>query len=211
MPTCGESRHDSRESTLATCIAAKARFDLAHDEQVPARRALRHLLAQLPSALVIELSQAPGGYIVVGPGPSGYDPETLALGCETLRAVALMGLDDLVAVRRPALETLAGLLDHLLGSRLESGGGTISGGSIAAPGWADFHRRLLAAFALGYADEEPARATPTAYFTWAFSRYCQGHQELAGADPLAHRLLRSTLFSEAFWRGHPLSESRQPS
>ena len=211
MPTRGESRYDSRESTLATYIAAKARFDVAHDQQVPARRALRRLLAQLPSALVTELSQAPGGYIVVRPGPSGYEPETLALGCETLRAVAFMDLDDLVGFRRTALDAFAGLLDHFLGSRLEPGGRTISGGSTATPGWADFHRRLLAAFALGYADEEPARAAPTAYFTWAFARYCQGHQALAGADPLAHRLLRSTLFSEAFWRGHPLSESRQPS
>lgn len=69
----------------------------------------------------------------------------------------------------------------------------------AAGRYTDFRQRLQAAHKLAYAPGDVAAESPQAYFTWACARYLQDRKGLAGQDPLAYRLLRSTVFTDSFW------------
>jgi len=206
MPVRGGSPIPGKERSIRRCLDSKVVFDLGERlaATAGARDALRRLLSPLPPASLDELSEAAAGYFVVWSGETCYRPGLSQHGEAVLAGVALLNLDQLLAQALPVLRTLAALVDHLLGSPDGRLPAPISREALASAAWAEFHRRLLAAYSLGYADDEAARGSPTEYFAWAFAAYCRDRRQLAATDPLAYRLLHSTVFSQAYWRGHLL-------
>lgn len=164
------------------------------------RREVERLLAALPAALLGRLAEAACGHIVVWSGPSGYEPGAWQHGPLSLCGVALINADELARRADPPLCALAGLVDHLIGSVAGDGDEPLTGR--AAGAWGGFPGRLVAAQSLAHAGR-PAGESPSAYFAWALARYLADGRGLSVADPAVHRLLRSTVFSEAYWRGHP--------
>lgn len=167
------------------------------------------MLGRLPAALLDELCQAKGGYFVIWSGDTGYVPGLWWDDDRALSAVALLNAQELEAAKMPPYRVLAQLVDHLLGSLTDTPVGFISQGHCASPSWSDFHRRLLAAHSLGYAESEAIHQSPSEYFAWAFACYCLDKRQLAAVDAQAYRLLRSTIFSDAYWRGYPLRHPQQ--
>ena len=212
LTSASEAHAAPKQRALSCLLQRKALVrlpapDAGEQAAWSARRALSRMLARLPATLLDELSRATGGYLVVWQGDTGYIPGPWADADRTLFAVALLNAAELEAAAEPTYGVLAQLVDHLLGSLTEVPVGFISRGSSASPAWSDFHRRLLAAHGLGYADDETARRSPSGYFAWAFANYCLDRRRLAALDAQAYRLLHSTIFSEAYWRGHPLTPS----
>ncbi len=172
------------------------------------RRGLERNLSHLPASALRELERMREGYIVVRPGETAYCPGECLVGNRTLQAVAFLDPATFEESPEAGLGAISALLDHLLGSLCRLPERRISEGTAASAAWGDFYPRLLAAHRLGYADDPEARSSPTAYFQWAFRRYCTDASTLQAVDPHAYRLLHSTLFSDAFWRGHPLRKGQ---
>ncbi|HOG45037.1 MAG TPA: hypothetical protein PLJ35_15650 [Anaerolineae bacterium] len=137
---------------------------------------------------------APAGHVVLTAGPTAYLPGGLPWPGGGLPAVARVSLADLTGSGRTALDALAQMLDHLLGCLGAAEGPWLSDGAGATPGLRDVGRRLQTVAALGYGP-----ADPHAHFAWAFAGYWLDRAALNAADPLAERLLRSTLCSDHFW------------
>ena len=169
------------------------------------RHSLSRLLAHWPASLSQALQDTSNGYVVISSHPTAYHPGTWSEASGlALAAVAVLNASDLQTEPRRAATALACLVDHLLGSRLGTPVAMISAGATTSPAWADFPRRLLAAYQLAYDEQNARPRTPSQYFSWAFACYCLNRKQLMATDPLAYRLLHSTVFSEAFWRGHPI-------
>lgn len=168
------------------------------------RRRLASFLSQLPPACLQEMTEAPGGFTIFWDGETGYHPGPWERhGCRA-QGAALLDASAFLVDPKPALRALAGLLDHLLGSRCAWPARYISSGQPYSPRWRQFYHRLVAAQRLQYADDREARQSPEAYFRWAVAAYFDDAASLQATDPQAYRLLRSSLFSAAFWKGHPL-------
>lgn len=150
-------------------------------------------LAAWPVGLVAYWLAAPAGHVVFTAAPTAYLPGALPWPSGGLPAVARLSLAGLLE-GRPALEALAELVDHLLGSLGDAQGPRLSDGAGTTPALRDVGRRLAELASLGYGP-----GGPHAYFAWAFAGYWLDRQSLNTADPLAERLLRTTLCSEEFW------------
>jgi len=165
-------------------------------------RRLEALLSALPDTCLAELAAANGGLVVFAHSPNRYSAEPTTFAELQQRGIAQLNGAAFLSDTSPALPIIGSLLDHYLGSRFESDR-MISTHAPGVPGWDDVHHRLLAAYATGYADSGEALHSPSAYWTWAFAGYLANRRRLSQVDPLAFRLLHSTVFDEAFWRGHP--------
>lgn len=166
-------------------------------------RKLESLLASLPSSLLHELTEAPGGLIFFGESECQYRPDAFTHQGRATRGVALLPASTFIDDVGPGVRVFARLVDHFLGSYFAVPARFITEEPPGVDGWDAFHRQLLSAYRAGYADDAQARQSVADYFAWAFSGFLLDRQSLSAADPLAHRLLRSTLFSEDYWRGHP--------
>jgi hypothetical protein len=151
-------------------------------------------LAAWPQGLLAYWLAAPAGHVVLTAGPSGYLPGLLPWPGGGLPAVARVSLADLLDRPRTALEAVAHLQDHLLGSLGTPDAPWLSDGAGSTPGLRDVARRLVTLAALGYGPQ-----APHAYFAWAFAGYWLDRQALNTADPNVERLLRHTLCSDEFW------------
>jgi len=150
-------------------------------------------LAAWPAGLIAYWLAAPAGHVVLSAQPSAYLPAGLPWRGGGLPAAVRVSLGDLLDAR-PALEAVAQMVDHLLGSLGDPDGPRLSDGAGATPALRDVARRLAELVALGYGPTEPHT-----YFAWAFAGYWLDRQALNSADPLAERLLRTTLCSDRFW------------
>ncbi|NPV07563.1 MAG: hypothetical protein HPY83_06310 [Anaerolineae bacterium] len=150
------------------------------------------------------MTEAPGGFIIFWDGETVYHPGPWHHGDCEAQGVALLNARAFLEDPKPALRALAGLLDHFLGSRCTWPARYITSGQPYSPHWRQFYHRLVAAYQLQYADDAEARRSPQAYFRWAVAAYLDDALSLQATDPQAYRLLRSTLFSAPFWKGHPL-------
>ncbi len=168
--------------------------------------ALLKQLAPWPVGLVAHWLAAPAGHIIFSAAPSAYLPAGLPWPGGGLPAAARVRLADLLDGGRPALETAAHLVDHLLGSLGAAGSPWLSDGAGATPGLRDVGRRWRELVALGYGPGDPHE-----HFSWAFAGYWLDRQALNAADPLAERLLRSTLCSDAFWGRELCTTPQAPS
>jgi hypothetical protein len=159
-------------------------------------------LAPWPEGLLAFWLAAPAGHVILAAGPSTYlpGPARLPGHDRELQAVARISLADLLDDPRATLETLAHLVDHLLGSQGAAGAPWLSDGAGATPPLQAVGERIAALARLGYGPT----TEPHAYFAWAFGGYWLDHRALNVADPNVERLLRTTLADEAFWAGqHP--------
>jgi len=150
-------------------------------------------LAAWPSGLLAFWLAAPAGHIVFSTDPSAYLPAGLSWRGGNLPAVARVSLADLIGDGRPALEAIAHLVDHLLGSQ-GCAGPWLSDGGGSTPRLQAVGAKLRSLVQLGYGPAEPH-----AYFAWAFAGYWLDRQALNTADPNVERLLRLTICSEGFW------------
>ena len=148
-----------------------------------------------PAGLVSFWLQAPAGHIIFCCEASTYLPPGLPWYGEHLRGVARVSLADLLGDGRPALEVVAHLVDHLLGSHGQPDGPWLSDGAGVTPRLEEVGCRVQSLARLGYGPGEPHR-----YFAWAFAGYWLNRRGLNAADPNVERLLRTTVCSEAFWR-----------
>jgi len=200
----------SRFMTLKVHVAleSEAAMSACGPERVwLAKRAVERLLAPLPPSALEQLTNMPNGHILVGGFRTRYHPSLYAWQEDLLRSVVLVDVSELESCPERFLRALARLVDHLLGSGLAEPVAFISEGATVFPSWQEFHSRLVDAFTLGYASDQQAQLSPSTYFTWSFSQYCLDRKQLSSVDPLAYRLLHSTVFSEAFWRAHPLERA----
>lgn len=197
----------NRTTALGLFQRAKVKHCLAPGRRPTAWELRRHLdsfLSRLPAACLQEMTEAPGGFVAFTEADTTYHPGAWRHGSCAAQGVAVLNAPAFLEDPAPGLRALAGLLDHLLGSLCALPAQFISAGQPYSPHWSEFHRRLVAAHQLGYADDPAALQSSTGYFQWACARYLVDADDLQATDPQAHRLLRSTVFSAAFWQGHPL-------
>ncbi len=153
-------------------------------------------LAAWPQGLIAFWLAAPAGHVVLTGGSSAYLPTALPWPGGPLQAVARVSLGDLLGDARPALQTIAQLADHLLGSQGAPDGPWLSDGAGATADLRTVGERIQALARLGYGPSDPH-----AYFAWAFAGYWLDRQGLNTSDPHVERLLRTTLCHEGFWTG----------
>lgn len=141
------------------------------------------------------------GHVVIGPDEQGYRPGIQVVGRRELDGVAWLAARQLLAAEALAWP-LANLLDHLLGSAGQPGGGWLSDGAARNPAWQEVAGRLQRQFRLGYGPQDVA-GDPHAYFAWGLRGYLANRQALSVADPGLERLLDTTICDAGFWRRNP--------
>jgi len=165
----------------------------------PAEKLARHL-HRLPTSLVRFLTRTPRGHMVITPGAPNYEPGVQLLRGRELEAVAFVSLTDLVEDPLHTLHVVGHLLDHLLGCRGAPTGRWLSDGHGVNPSWAEIGQQIPALYELGYAVDNIAMAGPRQYFARSVAWYIYDRCQLNVADPQIERLLRQTVFDEAFCR-----------
>jgi hypothetical protein len=183
-----ERLHVQRGALEKAPAAAQRRF--AH-AWAPAE-ALLALLQPWPAGLIAFWLDAPAGHVVLSADSYDYLPGPFPWLDTVLPSVARVNLADLLDGGAPALYVIAGLIDHLLGSR--GLGKRLSDGVGATPRLQQAAERLASLAHLGYGPPDPH-----AYFAWAFSRYWLDRRALNADDPNVERLLGTTVCSERFW------------
>jgi hypothetical protein len=166
--------------------------------------ALAGKLQPLPVGLVRFWLEQPGGHVVITHLSSYYDPGDWLLKGNLLRNIAYVGLSDLAGGSLEALVPVGHLLDHLLGNGGQPEGLWLSEGGGADPVLQKVGTRFAELFPLGHGFDMLAHHDRRSYFARSLALYLHDRRALNVADPLIERLLRTTLFSAAFWR------SRQP-
>lgn len=184
-----------KSDALAQTMALRLRLHLPADADVAwqARRALERLLAAWPASYLARLATTDGLCLVVHQGETALsvDPARQAAGC---RLTLFFSLDHLLTGAEPLWPATAALAMAVLADAAAHGGPS------AAVIRSEFERRLETARGLSYAWAEADEAAAASYLSLACSAYLADRAALAGQDPQAYRLLRSTLFSEGFWR-----------
>ncbi len=163
----------------------------------------------LPLALQTYLAACPSGWLVIAAQESEYVPGPRPLRDQVLNNVAFLSVDDLAAGNEAPLHAIAHLIDHHLGCGGAPEGAWFSEGGGPTPGWRETGARIPGLFALGYAIDPVAEASVRDYLAQSLALYCLDRQRLNVADPQIYRLLRSTLLSDAYWRGQDRQLSRQ--
>lgn len=157
-------------------------------------------LQKLPAGLVRLWLAQPGGHVVITHLPSRYEPGSQQLKRQVLRNVAYVAVSDLARDSLEALVPVGHLLDHLLGSSGADDGRWLSEGGGIHPALREVGARVAALFPLGYGFDTAARSDARSYLARSLALYLHDRKALNVADPLMEKLLRSTLFSAAFWR-----------
>ncbi len=171
---------------------ARVRQRFAH-VWAPVDLLLDHLAAW-PAGLLAFWLKEPAGHVILTAGESGYVPEPVPWQGTRLQAVARISPADLLDDARPALEVVAHLINHLLGSHGASGGAWLSDGAGVTASLSAVGAQIHALAALGYGPRDPH-----AYLAWAFAGYWLDRRALNAADPRVERLLRTTICGEPFW------------
>lgn len=161
----------------------------------------RRLLAPLdraPLELLRFWAAHPRGHAVVNPLRHEYVAGVQPVGRREFDGVAWVAARQLLA--EPGLaSSLAGLLDHLLGSDGEPDGPKLSDGAGRSVVWAEIGRQLQRQWRLGYAPPVAA-ATSQDYLTWGLRTFLADAPGLSVVDPGLERLLRSSVFDSHFWQ-----------
>jgi len=187
-------------------VAPRA-LDLA---STPVRQRFPHLwapmeallgrLQPLPEGLVRFWLGQPGGHVVITHLSAYYDPGDYLLKQNLLHNIAHVGLSDLAEESLEALVPVGHLLDHLLGNGGQPEGLWLSEGGGVDPALRQVGTRIAALFPLGHGFDTLAQQDRRSYLARSLALYWHDRRALNMADPLLERLLRTTLFSEAFWR-----------
>ena len=161
-------------------------------------------LRSLPPGLVRFWLDQTGGHVIVTHLPSRYEPGGQALKRQVLRNVAYVRMSDLAAGSLEALVPIGHLLDHLLGSSGMVDGLWLSEGGGTNPALREVGERIVKLFPLGYGFDEAACRDVRTYFARSLALYLHDRGALNVVDPQIEKLLRTTLFSGAFWRSRKM-------
>nr|MBC7245382.1 hypothetical protein [Chloroflexota bacterium] len=164
---------------------------------------LDELLGQLrifPSGLARFWLQQPGGHVVLTQLPSGYVVGEQRLKQSMLLHVAYVRLSDWVNDPLEALVPIGHLVDHLLGSAGSEEGPWLSEGGGINPALQKVGASIVELFSLGYSFDAEACRDARTYFARSLALYLRDRRALNITDPVMERLLRTTLFADAFWR-----------
>ena len=153
----------------------------------------------LPAGLWPYLLGCAGGYLLISPGESAYQPGPAELRGRAVHNVAYISVGDLAAGNERPLHVLGHLLDHYLGCAGDLTGPWLTAGGGCRPRWQQAAGRLPGLYALGYGVDDVARASIDDYLAQSLAIYCRDRRRLNVADPPIEKWLRTTLFDAAFW------------
>ena len=157
------------------------------------------LLRPLPPGLLNLWLQCPRGHVLLSHLETAYREGKHELKTSTIEAVAYVRVADLSQDRKRALQVVAQLLDHLMGSSCEPDGPRLSDGVGVVPRLANVGRRLAECIDLGYLAPAGKKKPARDYFAIAFADYLVDPRRMNVLDPLTHKLLHRSLMSESFW------------
>ena len=161
-------------------------------------------LQRLPEGLARFWLELPTGHVVITHLPSHYKIGDQVLKRQVLHNVAYVGISDLAQGSLEALVPIGHLLDHLLGNAGTDDAPWLSEGAGVNLALRQVGTRVAELFPLGYGFDEAACSDPHAYFARSLALYMLDRRALNVADPLMEKLLRTTLFSDAFWRSRKM-------
>lgn len=165
------------------------------------RQALAQQISALPEALWQYLMSFSSGFAFVHSGDSCYAPGPAAVRDLSVHNVAFIAVQDLALDNERPLHAIGHLIDHHLGSGGAPDGPWLSEGGGTAPFLHKAAMRLPSLYVLGYGIDGVAQANPRDYFAQSLATYVRDRRRLNVADPQIHKWFRSTLWSDAFWRG----------
>jgi len=160
---------------------------------------MRSRIARLPGGLLRLWAESGRGHILVARRPSQYVPGRATWHGQALEGLCEIRAADAFTSRGLALEALADLVDHLLGSQAREDGAWLADGHGCTPQLSSVAARLVRIHALGYATPPGEVDAPRRYFARTLALYLSEPAELNHLDPLSHRLYSQTLLSERWW------------
>lgn len=155
-----------------------------------AMRATQAYLRPLPDALVRLWLARDRGHIVIDAVRQGFRPGMSAFRGRRLEDVAWVRLTLLAEDPIAYLTPVGALIAHLIGwgeSPEEKG-----------QPWRDFARGVWSGFEAGYGRSDAARADVDAYLAEGIAWYLADRRGLNVENPRLEKLLRATLFNEAW-------------
>ena len=166
----------------------QARFATVAD----ALRATLTLLQPLPEAVIQRWLSSPGGHVIITARQHGFRSGENIFRGRALYDVAWVRLtlfvDDPVAYLTPT----GWLLAHIIGWDQPD--------VRTDQRWRDFVRGVQSGFAAGYGRTEAARSDVNAYLAEGIAWHLVDARGLNAANPRLDKLLRATVFNEAFYR-----------
>lgn len=163
-------------------------------------QALEEHIRRLPPALLDHLLCHGGGFVAITREESQYVPGPATLRGTAVENVAYLSVQELIHNTERPLHVIGHLIDHYLGCGGASEGRWLSEGGGTTAVWEEVGERLHRLFALGYGVDEVAQSSVRDYFAQSLAHYCWDRQGLSVADPQIAKWMRSTLWSQAFWR-----------
>jgi len=161
---------------------------------------LEKVLRPCPEGLLRWWAESPRGYLILTHLPSHYVEGSQVVREETVENVAYVCLNDLHRDPQIALQAVASLLDHLMGSNGVPKGGWLSDGTGVLPALEDIGQKVREYAALGYLEDIVGLSDSRGYFAASFAMYLSNRRDLNIADPRIEKLLHTTLLSESFWK-----------
>lgn len=162
---------------------------------------MRGYLSLLPAGLLsLWLGQA-RGHLIFTHVPSGYHPGLHTWRGREFEGTCTICTTDLAQQPCTALIAVGDLIDHLLGSGLETDGAWLADGAGLTEGLREIAPRLARLHELGYATPHGVTDTTRSYFSRTFALYLTDSAGLNIMDPLVYRFFQHTLLSDAWWRG----------
>ncbi|MGC9359722.1 MAG: hypothetical protein ACP5G7_05010 [Anaerolineae bacterium] len=163
-------------------------------------RLFRELIRPLPSGMLQLWHETPRGHVVFTHEPSRYIPGPQEWRGRSFDGVCYVRVADLLDEGEEAFLVFAELLDHLMGSAAEQGGGHFSDGVGLTPRLTDAAKRFARDETLGYGHEELGATSPAAYFRRCLWLYLTDERRLNVLDPNTHKLFARTLFQPHVWK-----------
>ena len=150
------------------------------------------LLRPLPEGVTERWLESPRGHVVIDARRHGFAAGESRFRGRTLQDVAWVKLTLLVDDPVAYLAPVGALIARIIGWRQPD--------ARADQRWRDFERGVQSGFDAGYGRSDAARADVNAYLAEGVAWYLAAPRGLNIADPRLHKLLRATVFSEAFYR-----------
>ena len=193
----------SRKIHLYPRLLSRLPPDVANrfDSQWSPVQHLASHLARLPLSALDFLLGSSTGALVIGPAETlHYARGRHQLHKAWLENVAFIPAASLLGDGVAPLHVVAHLYDHLLGSGGALGGANLCDGVGVSPAWTEVGAQISELFALGHNPDPLCQEDCADYFAQSVALYAVRPKELNAADPLMHKLLRRSFFSESFWR-----------
>lgn len=163
---------------------------------------LDELLARLepcPTGLLSLWLESARGHVILSHHNTGYQEGEYRLRNGLVEAAAVIRVADLTERTHRAVQAIADLLNHLMGSRCEPGAPWLSDGKGITPELAEIGTRLAAYSQLGYLVPDATLNDSREHFAIAFAGHLLDPAGINTADPLTYKLLRRSVMSESFW------------